>query len=544
MISKQLLSIKHFWFILTIKLFLFQVTTGQQSQIETTGQSSVLIVNDQPFLILGGELGNSSAATSEDIKTIFPKLKKLNLNTVLAPVYWELLEPVQEEFDFTLVDELINTARENDLKLILLWFGSWKNSMSCYTPAWIKTNEARYPRAKMKDGKSVEILSPFSTQNLNADKKAFTQLMNHLKKVDDNEKTVIMVQVENEIGLIPNARDYSTMAQNAFKQDVPPQLIELLKASSNELHPHLKNMWIENGSKTSGNWETIFGKGLYTDELFMAWHFAIYTEQIAKAGKDQYNLPLFVNAALNSRGRKPGAYPSAGPLAHLFDIWKLAAPSIDFCALDIYDKGFADWIAQYDTKNNPLFIPEIRNEEANAARVFYAIGKHKALGFSPFSIEGCDLNDPIAKSYAILNSISPIIAKTPKPEMTGVWFNDELTSDTIQLNGWTIKVSHDYTLGWDAKAKDGSTWPETAALVISMPNNHFLVAGTGVVFIVISGPKKDKQSGILTADRVTMLNGKISTSKRLNGDQTHQGRHIRIPVNNFEIQLFSYYQYK
>lgn len=525
-------------------LFFWSVVQSQKLEYDKNNQSGTFTVHDMPYLILGGELGNSSASNMDYFAPLLPKLKQLNLNTVLTPVHWELIEPQEGKFDFNLVDNLITEARKNDLKLILLWFGSWKNSMSCYVPFWVKMNDTKYPRAKSKDGKSQEILTPFSDENLKADKKAFSKLMAHLHQFDGDEKTVIMVQVENEIGMIPDARDYSDRAQKAFKEEVPKQLIQLLQTKSNEVHPHLKNKWMENGSEISGNWETIFGKDLFTDELFMAWYFAIYTENVAKAGKEQYDLPMYVNAALNSRGRKPGAYPSAGPLAHLFDIWKLAAPSIDVCAVDIYDKGFADWVGQYDAKNNPLFVPEIRNEKANAARVFYAIGKHKALGFSPFSIEDCELDDPIGKSYAILHQIAPVIAKTNKENMTGIWFDGDFKSDTITLKGWTFKASHDHTLGWTPEANDGSVWPETGALIISMSENQFLIAGTGVVITIISGPEKKKQSGILSTDRVTYENGKINYSQRLNGDQTHQGRHIRIPSGETDIQVVRYYQYQ
>ena len=54
------------------------------------------------FVILGGELSNSAATSVSDIDEVLPRMKALGLNTVLVPVYWEFLEPVEGQMDFTL----------------------------------------------------------------------------------------------------------------------------------------------------------------------------------------------------------------------------------------------------------------------------------------------------------------------------------------------------------------------------------------------------------------------------------------------------------
>ena len=145
----------------------------------------------------------------------------MHLNTILAPVYWELLEPSEGKFDFTLVDSLIADARHRDLKLVLLWFGSWKNSMSCYAPEWIKLNQQKFERAKDSKGRPLEILSAFNKINLAADMSAFAALMKHIARVDSVENTVIMVQVENEIGMLTEAREYTAAASLAFNSTCP-----------------------------------------------------------------------------------------------------------------------------------------------------------------------------------------------------------------------------------------------------------------------------------------------------------------------------------
>ena len=516
--------------------------------LKKQGTATQLIVNKKTFLILGGELGNSTAADSVKIKNIFPQLKAGNLNTVLAPVYWELTEPAEGSFDFSLVDVLIREARNEDLKLVLLWFGSWKNSMSCYAPAWVKNNRKRFPYVEKSDGKTVEIMSAFSEENLNTDKKAYTALMQHIKDIDSQENTVIMMQVENEIGMIPEAREYGKTADNWFKSDVPAELINYLKANRANLHPKLLDKWALSGYAAKGNWETLFGSDIYTEELFQAWHFARYADNIARAGKSIRNLPVFVNAALNTRDRKPGAYPSGGPLPHLSDIWRAGAPSIDFIAPDIYDPPFDDWCRQYHVNGNPLFIPETQRGNHTAARVFYAFGEHDAMGFCPFSVESTDNppDEPLRKSYDLLNQLSPLLASVQGKNMTkGCWLRPENLQETIESGDFVFHFSHDYTLSWSPGNKEAKEhWPEAGALIIRLSDNEFIVAGTGVVIRPELKKQSEKHSvGLLSCDKGKFENGIWISTQRLNGDETHQGRHVRIPWGDFDIQRVILYRY-
>lgn len=261
------------------------------------GYTTQLIVDGKPFIVLGGELGNSSFTSLEYMEPIWPKLKVMNLNTVLVPIYWELIEPVEGKFDFELFDQLVGEARKNDLKLVLLWFGSWKNSMSSHAPSWVKLNQARFPRVKDDKGKSHEILTPFSEENLMADLKAFQALMKHIKEIDGETHTIIMIQPENEIGMLPTARDYHPLANKKFEELVPEELMNYLMKNKKNLVPEFLAVWEKNGYKESGTWEEIFGKGFHSDEIFMAWYYAKFTNTIAEAGKSIYPLSMFVNAA-------------------------------------------------------------------------------------------------------------------------------------------------------------------------------------------------------------------------------------------------------
>lgn len=534
--------------ILTFCMFnVYAQKTSDLPYLKKQGTTTQLYVDNKPFLMLGGELGNSTGSSLDDVEEAFKTLEVMKLNTVLVPAYWELIEPVEGQFDYTLVDGIIEKARKYNLKVVFLWFGVWKNSMSCYAPMWVKENYKKYPRAKTKAGESLEILSAFHKNNLDIDITAFKHFMSHIATFDKGYNTVIMVQVENEIGMLVDARDHSPEANKLFASNVPSQLTDYLVKNKANLHPILSKRWNDNGARTKGTWSDLFGEGLETDEIFMAWYYGVFVQELAKSGKDVHNIPMYLNAALNSRGRKPGAYPSAGPLAHLLDIWRASAPAIDFLAPDIYDPGFTEWCKQYHINGNPLFIPEIKLEDGNAARVFYAFGEHDAMGFSPFWIE--DAPNPeeysLAKSYKLLHQVLPILKeKQGMGKTNGLWFDGETKERVIERNGYTFTCRHDHTLGWSAKATDGSEWDESGAMIIELSKDEYLVVGTGVV-ITFGNTKKDgTTTGIGYIDEVEFKDGKMIPIRRLNGDQNHQGRHLRIPAGDWSIQYVKLYNYK
>jgi beta-galactosidase GanA len=358
-------------------------------RLQPQGTTKQLLVDDRPFLILGGELGNSSASSADYMKPHWPRLKAMHLNTVLAPVYWELIEPAEGKFDWTSVDALLRDARAQDLKLVILWFGAWKNSMSTYVPSWVKRDQKRFPRVQLDNGSSVEILSAFSKTTLDSDARAFAALMQHCAETDARDNTVLMVQVENEIGMLPIARERGAVADRAFEGPVPRELMATIVGRGETLEPELLERWKRNGAKPAGTWAQVFGADEWGQEVFTAWHYARFTEGLVKAGKARHDIPMYANVALNRTGRKPGEYPSGGPLPHLIDVWKAGAPSLDFLAPDIYFPNFTQLAARYARTDNMLFIPEANNASnlQGPANAFFAIGELDSLGFSPFSIE-------------------------------------------------------------------------------------------------------------------------------------------------------------
>jgi beta-galactosidase GanA len=513
--------------------------------LRAKGSTRQLIVDGAPYLILGGELGNSTASDLEYLRQFWPLLDTLHLNTVLAPVSWELIEAAEGRFDFKSVDGLLAQARTHEKRLVLLWFGAWKNSMSSYVPAWVKRDQARFPRSQMPNGAGMEILSPFSAANRDADARAFAALMAHLRKTDARQQTVVMVQVENEIGMIPHARDYSDTADQLFEGPVPKALLDYLASHRERLAAPLRERWRSQSERMRGTWTEVFGSGPATEELFMAWHFAVYVEAVTAAGKKAYPLPMFVNAALIRPGRLPGEYPSAGPLPHLIDVWRAGAPSIDFLAPDIYFPNFVEWARAYAVPDNPLFVPETgRAPIATPANAFYAIGALDAMGFSPFAIESYRADDALGDSYAVLEQIAPLILEH---QGTGrmLGFRPPVTFDgtvdarpqSFQLGDYTLHVAFERTPAESA----GRPVEAHGGLAIHIGPDEYLLAGKGII-VTFSTPHAI--AGIESIYEGKFVDGRWQPGRLLNGDESHQGRHLRIPEDRFGIQRVRLYRYR
>lgn len=520
-------------------------------RLQPRGASVELVVDGAPFLVLGGELGNSSGEPGYLARWWAP-LKALNLNTVLAPVYWERVEPREGQFDFATVDGLLAGARAHDLRLVLLWFGSWKNSMSCYAPAWVKTDTRRFPRAADASGRSLDILSPFAAANRDADARAFAALMRHLREADGDRHTVLMVQVENEIGMIPEARDRSAAADAAFAEAVPPELLEALRRPGGEVAPGPRAAWEGRGRPPGGSWTQVFGAGPATEEFFSAWHFARYTEAVAAAGRAAYPLPLFANAALIRPGYRPGQYPSGGPLPHLADIWRTGAPSIDFLSPDIYFPNFADWCRLYARPGNPLFVPEARRGVEASVHALYVAAAHDAIGFAPFGIESIRgaAATLLADSYRLLAGLAPTLAAhRGRGAMAGLLpgIDPQPQPQEVALGGYGLRVAYerqpapsiaDGTAG-GAPAADGAA----GGLVIATGPDEFLFAGMGVTATFAVDGSADRV-GLLSVEEGTFEAGSWTHVRWLNGDETHQGRHVRLEPGRVSAQRVRVYRYR
>ncbi|MGM9712829.1 MAG: DUF5597 domain-containing protein [Prevotella sp.] len=544
--------------LLTALLAVIPFAVNAQVRLASRGTRAHIEIDGKPMLILGGELSNSAATCREDIAAVMPRMRATGMNTVLVPAQWDLLEPVEGEYDFSLIDETIMRARENGLKVIFLWFGAWKNSMSCYAPLWFKRDTRRFPRAMTRSGKPLEIASAFSESVFQADRRAFMALIGHIAGIDKDEHTVIMIQVENEIGMLEDARDHSTMAERCYHSAVPDAMLKTL------------------GARRGETWGDVLTHDAYGDEQFMAYWYGRYVERLAVEAKAVLDIPMYVNAAMNSRGRRPGEYPSAGPLAHLKDIWHIAAPHIDILAPDIYDTGFKQWTERYAMKDNPLFIPESRCCQNSGARALYTMGEHEAVGFSPFAIDQASPNDisEVRRAYGMISELSPLLmAHRATGRVRGVLLDAD-DRETVIGDGQTILTCRHYlTLPWDPRSKDGSPWREGGAIVIRTAPGEYVIAGSGIVvdfkartekeqeeravlgedgFADKGGGKtqaaarrfKGKRKGIGAVDEVSVnRDGTLTYIRRHNGDQSHQGRHARISVDDYKILRVTLYEY-
>ena len=485
---------------------------AQAPHLEKRGQATQLIVGGKPFLILGGELGNSSASDRDWLAPRWALLKAMHLNTVLTPVSWELIEPEEGKFDFAAVDWLLADARANRMHLVLLWFGAWKNSMSSYAPDWVKRDPRRFPRAAGADGKGQEILSAFGEATLEADSRAFAALMAHLRQVDA-QGTVLMVQVENEIGFLPMAREHGAVADAAYAR------------------------WQRQNPGAS-------------EEAFSAWAYANYVEQVAKAGKREYPLPMYVNGAQGRPGKLPGPdYPSGGPLAHLMTVWKRGAPSIDFLATDIYFPNFAGIAHGYVQPGNPLFVPEAnRTSDPRApANAMLVIGRHKGIGFSPFAIEDADPAGAarLGEAYALLGDLAPtILAAQAEERIMGfappVSFESAVdeTPQGASFGGYRFTVS--FVDPWTPRDRQQPS--EHGGMIVWLGGEDFLVAGRGITVAVEPADGAGK-AGLDRVEEGRIADGVFVPGRRLNGDQTHQGRHFRLDPGRFQVQRVRLYRY-
>jgi len=511
------------------------------------GAATQLIVDGKPWLALGAELNNSSASSLEYMRPLWPKLAASNINTVLATVSWELIEPEEGRFDFSLVDGLIQDARRNNLRLVFLWFGSWKNGKSTYQPLWVKTNPERFPLVRNKPGQSLPILTPLSDANRDADARAFAALMRRIREVDQGAHTVLMMQVENEVGILDDSRDRSPAANKAFAGPAPKELMDYLQKHKDTLIPELRKRWEAAGFKTSGTWEEVFGTGPETDELFMAWNYARYMGRVAAAGKAEYPLPMFVNAWLRQTGdQKPGGYPSGGPLPHVMDAWRAGAPAIDFLSPDIYVANFADWCAWYTQSGNPLFIPESRGDARGVANGIYAIGKHDAIGYSPFGIDrSAGPDTELARAYAVLSQVAPLILENQgQGTMSAVVLEKENPARKLRLGNYTIEARFSTRSFGPPAATPASVADRVAGLFISVGPDDYVIVGRSMNVYFASASDQSQSVGLGTVEEGSYVNGRWVAGRRLNGDETPEWRALRFPGDRYSIQRVKLYRYR
>jgi len=365
--------------------------------LEKRGAATQLIVDGKPFLVLGAEPPTSAPSNLEYLKYMFSVMTDTgHQNTAAIAVGWNWIEPEKGKYDFRIMDAAIEDARQVGERIVLVWFGSWKNGLSSFAPTWVKADQDRFPRAQVGEGRTAESLSTLGENNWEADARAFAAVMRHIREVDRSHR-IIMAQVENEIGILGDTRDRSPLANKAFAARVPAELMDYLQKHKDGLHAELRKVWEAAGFKTSGTWEEVYGKVPEADEIFMAWNYARYVNRVADAGKKEYPVPMFANT-WGSQGWGRG--PHGEPMDHVHDVWKAGAPMVDTFAPDAYMgmQGVANHIVdlttRYTNSGIPFFTVEAMDGEIGAAHAFYAIGQQRAIGYSGWVTTACCSGSP------------------------------------------------------------------------------------------------------------------------------------------------------
>jgi hypothetical protein len=525
---------------------LFAQTSEPLPTIRQNGAVKQLFVDNKPFIVLSGELQNSTASSAEYMKPVWDNLAALHLNTVIGTVSWELMEPEEGRFDFSLVDAQINEARRRNMRLVLIWFGTYKTAHSSYVPYWVKADRKRFPAMVLKPrpdrgtlfplgglsvgGGGIGALTPFGEETLKADAKAFRALMRHLKEFDARH-TVIMMQVENEPGSFGDSRDRSPLAEAAWADQVPENLMKYLNQHKATLLPELQEIWSRNGSKTSGTWAEVFGSDERAEEIFMGYHAGRFVGEVAKAGKAELSLPMFVNAFLVIPGLFPGQFPSGGPVHRLIDIYHAAAPAIDVLSPNAYSPDFKEICALYNRGGNPLLIPETAPITGN---LFWAVGHHAALAWSPFgAVETLKPDGQLGDAYKVLGGLMPQLTRwQSEGKVDAILRLDGDESKPLSLGGYKISLiakargamaAPTVVATGGAPAGPATSDTRPFAIIVNTALDEFLFIGGNGVPRFAADSRGPMNVAIASKDEGRYENGKWVAGRRLNGDEVDQG---------------------
>lgn len=528
--------------------------------LKQQGNKKILMVHDKPFVMLAGELHNSNSSTPEAMEASCQKAVELGMNSVIATLSWELVEPQEGKFDFSSVDMVIGKAREHGLKLELIWFASWKNAQCYYAPEWVKKDLSRFPRAQMEKGRnhittgapfhmSYSTLSYLGQETCKADARAFRAVMEHIKEIDGEENTVLMMQVENETGVMGSARENSDLADELFHGPAPTGLVTYMKAHTENMAAEVRAA-VEAGA-SSGAWTDCFGD--VAEEVFSAYYVSSYVNQIAAAGKEAYNLPMSCNAWLEQG--KAGNYPSGGPIARMMEVWQWCAPNVDVFAPDIYVPYFCDVCDEYTKNGNPLFIPECATHSYAGVRGLYAVGHHHALCYAPFGFE--EIGEPFGAMQGVLfgMDVTDPALKTPQSVAQYRQINDLLRSlmgrlggklGTADLDAVTGERPEDNVItmgsfGFRFQLTDpftGKSAGPSAGLVLKEADDVYYLLCVNCGVAPFSTDSSKPYLDLIDVEEGCFEDGKWHTSLRRNGDEV---AFLHLPEPTLlRMKLFAY----
>lgn len=526
--------------------------------IEKRNGHPVLMVEDRPFILLAGEVHNSDSSSPAYMEKIWDVAAELGMNTLLLPATWETVEPEEGSFDFSLPRALIDQARARDMRIVFLWFGSWKNAECMYAPAWVKQDLQRFPRAQIEKGKNkagrqvsptIPVKMPYTTlsylgqETMRADARAFAAFMGFLKDYDSEKQTVIAVQVENETGLLGAAREVSDEADALFTSPVPADFAAYMRAHTDTMTEEIRAAVLS--GKEAGSWPEVFGEA--AEELFSAYHVSRFVNTVAAAGKAVYPLPMSANCWLDKGGR-PGSYPTGGPVSKVHEVWDFCAPNIDVYCPDIYVPQFKAVCDEYTRRGGALFIPESATHSYCAPRLVYTVGHYHAMCYSPFGFDdigkpftaiqgflfGMDVSDPALKtpqSYeeyaafgAIMRGMMPMLADaygTDRLQAVSAETDPAVPAPdgnpfgaippTMDFGAFRLSVGFQSPINPRA---DG------ACLCLKVSDHECWVVGSACSLTFTSADPEKPNLDFLQVEEGHFENGAWISGRRLNGDET------------------------
>ncbi len=491
-------------------------------RIEKSDGHFHLLVEGKPFFVLGAQVHNSGGWPAA-LDAAWPVLAAMHCNTVSVPAYWEAIEPNEGSFDFSTVDEIVLGARAHNLHVVLSWFGTWKNGAMTYAPAWIKENPRKYPPVLDSAQQPVEALSPLGDASREADRTAFAALMTHLKSIDGTRHTVILVQVENEAGVLGSDRDYSAQGNARFHEQVPTEVL----ASLGRIKEH-------------GTWSEVFAER--APEAFMSYWTARYIDSVAEAGKSAYPLPMYVNVWPREQPGllRPGfSSPSGGAVAWLLPMWKRIAPHIDLICPDIYDEdedSYQNLLTLYNRGDNPLYVPETGGSIAHAKNMFVTFASPNSLGISIFGVDGGmsaqnlesfkGWGSEVAMNFALFGPAAEAFRSlSDAGDLKAVIEEEGLANPTMTFDQFDVAVRFGPVLnGYGGPRGRGNPQRNGRVLVGQISSDEFLIGGMNAN--IVFAPKLG--SALTHAMLVTVQEGHFDagvwhTERLLNGDETAFG---------------------
>ncbi len=426
------------------------------------GGRRVLTVDGEPFLILSLQWDCDGCFSPDDMDPLLPHARAMGCNAVALLLYWKEIEPEEGRYDFAMLDHRIEQARANDLRIVLVWFGAYKNGCLNYAPDWVKRDHVRFRRARTADGRDLaNFACPTCAETFEKDRAAIEQVFGRLREIDADRHTVILFQMENETGLLGTDRCRCAECERAFAE----------------------GRWAERHPARAA-------------EAFSAGCIAAWVDGLAAAAKAIYPLPVYINCWLQSRTRAAAAgrhYPSGGPVGRVLDIYREALKSVDFISPDIYAHGFRDFEAfcrMYSWPGNPLYVAEHSSGPGSRAErnVFYAIGEHAAIGFDPWAIDRAHpdqyarpLVHPIdgrwseeayalRDSYVVIRDAMIPIAETQGGDRLRSFVQEQAeTAALLDFGDVMVEVSY--------RHRDGAA----RGMVVRLGRDELIVLGAGLV---------------------------------------------------------------